>query len=149
MFDDRHRGDQRWTRGSIGLLAAGLAHGSVILLQVLLLGGVALYSLSRTGTADPALLATWILCMALPAVLTIGASLLLLAAARVQRDHGPAPLVHVALVCGVFLPALRMSIAMLSCNVLEVPLHLLPALATLVAAVLVASDRPPQGHPPS
>lgn len=147
MFDDAHRGDLRWTRGSIGLLAAGLSHGAVILLQVLLLGGFVLYSLSRTGTADPVLLGVWILCMALPAVLTGGAALLLLAAARVQRDHGPAPLVHVALVCGVFLPALRMSVAMLSCNVFEVPLHLLPALATLLAAVLVASDRPVQ--PPS
>ncbi|MEZ4319227.1 MAG: hypothetical protein R3F61_17070 [Myxococcota bacterium] len=139
-FEDERLEDHPWTWGAAAMIAAGCAHLGSVVLQVLLVGGLGAALAINDPSTDPlgmVLLALWFLTPILGTLVVVG---LLFMGARTLRFEGPGPLVWLALSGGVFWPMLRMGLALLACGVFEVPLHLIGALATLAATLVVAVD---------
>lgn len=137
---DLQRDDRPWTRGPVSLLAAGFAHLLATGLQILLMAVLAGFLTTQSSPPTPLTYAMIGLCVLLPAVVSVAVGLTLLLAARRLRDQGPDPLVLLAVAVGVFWPVGRMALAFLTCSILDLPTQMLPAIATLVAAGLIASD---------
>ena len=139
-FGDQELHTHPWTWGAISLLVAGAAHLGTVFLQFLLLGGLGTAFALNDPNANWTLLfmlAIWYLLPVAGTIVVIG---LHFYAARTLRFVGPGPLVWGALGAGVFWPALRMGLAAISCGFLELPLHLLAALASLVSVFVIAID---------
>ncbi len=139
-FGDRDLHSHPWTWGAISLLAAGAAHLGTVFLQFILLGGLGTAIALNDPTANWTLmfaLAVWYILPVAGTIVVIGMHFY---AARTLRFAGPGPLVWTTLAAGVFWPACRMGLAAISCGFLELPLHLLAALASLVSVFVIAFD---------
>ncbi|MCB9673837.1 MAG: hypothetical protein H6737_01895 [Alphaproteobacteria bacterium] len=139
-FEDRQLDDHPWTWGAIAMLAAGFAHLGTIVMQVVVMGGLGTWIALNDPNTNPVTLLVFAAWLLAPTVGTLVVVALQLLGARTLRFQGPGPLVWVALAGGVFWPMVRMGLAMLACNVFEAPVHLVGALASLAATVIVAVD---------
>jgi hypothetical protein len=154
-FGDRDLESHPWTWGAIALLVAGAAHLGTVLLQFVLLGGLG----TAVALSDPNTDWTLLIVLGIWYILPVSGTVLVIGmhffAARTLRFVGPGPLVWATLGAGVFWPAVRMGLAAISCGFFELPLHLLAALASLGAAVVIAVDPQtkqlfrPRRRPPS
>lgn len=139
---DHELDDRIPSRGAIGLLAAGFAHGLVVLVQLgmglLFLGVLA----ADSNGPDPVAILVSLGCsMVTPAIGLIVACALFVGA-RVQRDEPGSPVVVLVLAAGVFWPVAMMGLSMLCCNPCSLPMYLFPAFVSLAAAALVSAEGP-------